>query len=129
MPRGDHTLKDSQQSVVHHERAPTRELETGQVSRSAPCRAKKTARHFHFDYLLLPKFEGIVLLPSSAGIASVGKFPKTVEAMSISKSTTALAGVVDGALHHKGRVLPLDGGIGDHGKVLLKFSFTTSPLP
>ena len=26
VPRGDHTLKDSQQSVVHHERAPTQEL-------------------------------------------------------------------------------------------------------
>ena len=24
--RGDHTLQDSQQSVVHHERAPTQEL-------------------------------------------------------------------------------------------------------
>ena len=26
VPRGDHSLKDSQQSVVHHERAPTQEL-------------------------------------------------------------------------------------------------------
>ena len=26
VPRGDHTLKDSQQSVVHHLRAPTQEL-------------------------------------------------------------------------------------------------------
>ena len=26
MPRGDYTLKDSQQSVVHHERALTQEL-------------------------------------------------------------------------------------------------------
>ena len=27
VPRGDRTLKDSQQSVVHHERAPSQELE------------------------------------------------------------------------------------------------------
>ena len=26
VPRGDHSLKDSQQSVVRHERAPTQEL-------------------------------------------------------------------------------------------------------
>ena len=26
VPRGDHTLKDSKQSVVHHEKAPTQEL-------------------------------------------------------------------------------------------------------
>ena len=26
VPRGDHSLKDSQQSVVHHERAPIQEL-------------------------------------------------------------------------------------------------------
>ena len=26
VPRGDHSLKDSQQSAVHHERAPTQEL-------------------------------------------------------------------------------------------------------
>ena len=28
VPRGDHTVKDSQQSVVHHERIPTQELES-----------------------------------------------------------------------------------------------------
>ena len=62
----DHTLNDSQQSVFHHERAPTQELERKQLTHSALCRAGKTARHFHFDFLLLPKFEGIVFLGAYA---------------------------------------------------------------
>ena len=41
VPRGNHTLKDSQQSVVHHERAPSQELER-QVSHGALYKASST---------------------------------------------------------------------------------------
>ena len=44
VPRGDHTLKDSQQSVVHHERAPSQQLERRQVSHGALHNASSTVR-------------------------------------------------------------------------------------
>ena len=42
VPRGNHTLKDSQQSVVHHERAPSQELER---DRYPTARCTKPAAH------------------------------------------------------------------------------------
>ena len=44
VPRGDHTLQDLQQSVVHHERAPSQELERSEVSHGALYKASSTVR-------------------------------------------------------------------------------------
>ena len=45
VPRDDHTLKDSQQSVVHHDRAPTQELE-GDRYPAARCTGPGEQRFF-----------------------------------------------------------------------------------
>ena len=52
-PRGDHTLEDSQQSVVHHERAPSQELERRQVSHNALYKASSTVRSLLSVHTLL----------------------------------------------------------------------------
>ena len=44
VPRGDHTLKDSQQSAVSHLRAPTQQLANREVSHSTLYKARKAAR-------------------------------------------------------------------------------------
>ena len=53
MPRGDHTLKDSQPSVVHHERAPSQELERRHVSHGALYKASSTVRSLLSVHTLL----------------------------------------------------------------------------
>ena len=53
VPRGDHFLKDSQQSVVHHERAPSQELERRQVSHGALYKASSTVRSLLSVHTLL----------------------------------------------------------------------------
>ena len=53
VPRGDHTLKDSQQTVVHHERAPSQEPERRQVSHGALYKASSTVRSLLSAHTLL----------------------------------------------------------------------------
>ena len=88
--RDDHTLKDSQQSVVYHERAPSQELESDRYP-IARCTGQESSA-FRF---LLSTFSWLRVSSawrssmclcsssSSAGIESERKFSGTVEAMSL----------------------------------------------
>ena len=92
VPRGDHTLQDSQQSVVYHERAPFQELESDTTG--IPQRAVQGQESSAFRSLLSTlswlwvssAWRSSMCLcstSSSAGIESVRKFSGTVEAMSL----------------------------------------------
>ena len=59
-------LKDSQQSVFHHERAPTQELERKQFTPQRALQGGENSETLPFRLLLLPKFECIVFLGAYA---------------------------------------------------------------
>ena len=114
VPRGDHTLQDSQQSVVHHghqpenwkqDRYPTARCAGPGTQRGTSISTICSCRNSRVLSFLVrtrpversfPSWSSMCLCStsSSAGTGSVRKFPGTVEAMSISESTTASAGHV-----------------------------------